>query len=83
MSCAQTDHTFPPEFRNRAVAILDAAYKPYHLQLFSGVQHGFALRCDLNKPYEREWSLAVVRGVVMGALTYDRLLQGAEPQGHC
>jgi len=58
MSCAQTDHTFPPEFRNRAVAILDAAYKPYHLQLFSGVQHGFALRCDLNKPYEREWSLA-------------------------
>ena len=56
LSCAQTDHTFPPEFRNRAVAILDAADMPYHLQLFSGVQHGFALRCDLSKPYEREWS---------------------------
>jgi len=55
MSCAQTDHTFPFEFRNRAVEILEQANKPYHLQLFSGVEHGFALRCDLSKPYEREF----------------------------
>lgn len=28
--------------------------KEYQLQLFSGVEHGFALRCDLSKPYERK-----------------------------
>ncbi|KAI1852212.1 hypothetical protein JX265_013065 [Neoarthrinium moseri] len=27
--------------------------KLYNLQLFSGVEHGFALRGDMNKPYER------------------------------
>jgi hypothetical protein len=32
---------------------LREANKPYHLQVFSGVEHGFALRCDLSKPYER------------------------------
>lgn len=28
--------------------------KPYHLQLFSGVEHGFALRGNQNDPYERK-----------------------------
>jgi len=27
--------------------------KAYQVQLFSGVQHGFALRCNLDDAYER------------------------------
>jgi hypothetical protein len=29
--------------------------KVYHFQLFSGVAHGFALRCNLENPYERKF----------------------------
>jgi hypothetical protein len=29
--------------------------KVYQFQLFSGVVHGFALRCNLNDPYESEY----------------------------
>lgn len=53
LSCAETDFTFPTEMRNKAIDILMAAKKPYHLQLFSGVEHGFALRCNLDDPHER------------------------------
>lgn len=28
--------------------------KPYHVQLFSGVEHGFALRGNQNDSYERK-----------------------------
>ena len=52
-SCAEHDFTFETEARNKAIDILREADKPYHLQLFSGVEHGFALRCDLSIPYER------------------------------
>ncbi|KAJ9602715.1 hypothetical protein H2200_012909 [Cladophialophora chaetospira] len=53
LSCAETDHTFPTEARNRAIDILREDKKHYNLQLFSGVEHGFALRCNMDKPYER------------------------------
>lgn len=53
LSCAETDFTFETDARNKAITILREAKKPYHLQLFSGVEHGFALRCDLNDPYAR------------------------------
>ena len=53
LSCAETDFTFETDARNKALAILREAKKPYSLQLFSGVEHGFALRCDLNDAYAR------------------------------
>ena len=53
LSCAETDFTFETDARNKAITILREAKKPYHLQLFSGVEHGFALRCDLNDAYQR------------------------------
>jgi dienelactone hydrolase len=53
LSCAETDFTFETDARNKAISILREAEKPYCLQLFSGVEHGFALRCDLNNAYER------------------------------
>ena len=36
--------------------MLQADSKPYQVQLFSGVAHGFALRCDLSKPWERKYT---------------------------
>jgi len=44
LSCAEIDHTFPNEFRNRAVDIMQAEKKRFQVQLFQGVEHGFALR---------------------------------------
>lgn len=56
LSCAEIDHTFPAEARRKAVDMLIEDKKSYHLQLFGGVEHGFALRGDQNSPYERRCS---------------------------
>lgn len=53
LSCAEVDHTFDTESRNKAVDIMIEGKKQYHLQLFSGVQHGFALRGNMDDRYER------------------------------
>ena len=36
--------------------ILQGEGATYHYQLFSGVEHGFALRGNQDDPYEREFS---------------------------
>lgn len=64
LSCAETDHTFNAEFRRRAVDILIEGKKPYQLQLFSGVEHGFALRGDMKNPYERYVKEQSLEGIV-------------------
>jgi len=46
LSCAETDRTFPKESRRRAEDILEEVKATYHLQLFSGVSHGFGTRGD-------------------------------------
>lgn len=63
-SCAETDHTFSTDHRNKALDMLREAKKPYHLQLFSGVEHGFALRCNLDVPYERWCKEASLKGII-------------------
>ncbi|KAI1337356.1 hypothetical protein F5Y15DRAFT_408169 [Xylariaceae sp. FL0016] len=52
LSCSEIDHTFPTESRNRAIDILQGQHSTYQLQLFSGVEHGFALRGNMENPYE-------------------------------
>ena len=37
---------------------MQSGNKQYHLQLFSGVQHGFALRGNVDDPYERKSRLS-------------------------
>lgn len=64
LSCAEDDFTFPTEFRNKAMDMLIEDKKQYHLQVFQGVAHGFALRCDLSKPYERWCKEMSVKGIV-------------------
>ncbi|KAF7360779.1 hypothetical protein MVEN_00809900 [Mycena venus] len=53
MSCAESDFTFPTEFRRRAEDILVEKKAQYHIQMFSGVEHGFAVRGDMEKPDTR------------------------------
>lgn len=64
MSCAQTDHTFDAESRNKAVDIMDQGGHKYHLQLFAGVSHGFALRGNMDNAYERWVKEQSLKGIV-------------------
>ena len=54
LSCSEIDHTFDTASRRKAIDLLQADKKTYHLQLFSGVEHGFALRGNMKEPYERK-----------------------------
>ncbi|KAG7409842.1 Protein AIM2 [Fusarium oxysporum f. sp. rapae] len=61
LSCSEVDHTFDVPSRRRALDILQTNKKIFHYQVFSGVEHGFALRGDPKDPYQRwvkEQSLA-------------------------
>lgn len=47
----ETDSIFPEEKRHQTEQILkDMGSIPYQMTLYSGVEHGFAVRGDLNKP---------------------------------
>ncbi|TFK21079.1 alpha/beta-hydrolase, partial [Coprinopsis marcescibilis] len=50
LSCAETDTAFPAQSLRRANDILTEKKGIYHLQIFSGVSHGFATRADLTDP---------------------------------
>ncbi|KAL2863971.1 uncharacterized protein BJX67DRAFT_390268 [Aspergillus lucknowensis] len=52
LSCAEEDHTFNTESRRRALDIMTSHEKTHQLQLFSRVEHGFALRGNMEDPYE-------------------------------
>nr|RBQ91263.1 hypothetical protein FVER53263_13894 [Fusarium verticillioides] len=54
LSCSEVDHTFDVPSRRRALDILQTNKKVFHYQVFSGVEHGFALRGDPKDPYQRE-----------------------------
>jgi len=48
ISAAETDPIFPKEKRHKSEEILTAGGKTYQINLFQGVEHGFAVRCDLS-----------------------------------
>ncbi|KAK4628952.1 Hydrolase pyvD [Fulvia fulva] len=67
LSCAEVDHTFGTESRNKAVDMMIEDAKEYSLQLFHGVEHGFALRANLDVAYEawvKEQSLKSLAGYI-------------------
>ena len=49
-----SDVTFPPPARLKAEEILTDGGKSFHIQVFGGVKHGFAIRCDLSVDNERK-----------------------------
>ncbi|KAL4760984.1 uncharacterized protein BDW70DRAFT_150413 [Aspergillus foveolatus] len=64
LSCSEQDHTFVQESRRTALQILQAGKKTYHLQLFSGVEHGFALRGNMDNAYECYVKEQSLQGIV-------------------
>lgn len=53
IAAAETDAIFPQEKRHKSEQILVAAKKTYQINLFSGAEHGFGVRCDLSKKQEK------------------------------
>ncbi|KAH6877090.1 putative cytoplasm protein [Thelonectria olida] len=53
IAAAETDTIFPSEKRHESEGILKKTGVVYQMNLFSGVVHGFAVRCDLSVKRER------------------------------
>jgi len=53
LSCAEIDHTFPTESRRKAEDILVEVKTPYHIQVFGGAEHGFAVRGNDKDKFSR------------------------------
>lgn len=49
----ETDSIFPAEKRHQSEEILAKTGQPYQINMFSGVEHGFAVRADISKPVIR------------------------------
>jgi dienelactone hydrolase len=49
----ETDTIFPAEKRHETEVILKDVKLPYQINLYSGVEHGFAVRCDINVPQQK------------------------------
>ena len=58
--CVETDQTFPKESRRRAEDILEEVKATYHVQIFSGVTHGFGTRGDPNVENSRMFILYIL-----------------------
>lgn len=53
IAAAETDQIFPAEKRHKSETILVETKQPYQINLYSGVSHGFSVRCDLTKKVEK------------------------------
>lgn len=47
---AETDSIFPAPKRHESEGVLSKIGQPYQISLFSGVEHGFAVRADVSNP---------------------------------
>ncbi|KAH8746377.1 dienelactone hydrolase [Diaporthe sp. PMI_573] len=55
IAAAETDSIFPTEKRHKSEEILRKVGQPYQINLYSGVEHGFSVRCDLSVKIQK-WS---------------------------
>ncbi|KAL3426880.1 dienelactone hydrolase [Phlyctema vagabunda] len=53
IAAAETDAIFPTEKRHKSEVILQETKQPYQINLFSGVSHGFSVRCDTSIPIQK------------------------------
>ncbi|KAH7129901.1 putative cytoplasm protein [Dactylonectria estremocensis] len=53
ISAAQTDEIFPLDKRIESEKILGRGSVPWQINVFSGVEHGFAVRGDMSDPVKR------------------------------
>lgn len=64
MSCAEKDALFTAEARRRAEDILAENGIKFHVQVFSGMEHGFAAKGDVSNPDVKWAKEESARGVV-------------------
>ncbi|PPQ80615.1 hypothetical protein CVT24_002707 [Panaeolus cyanescens] len=72
LSCAEVDHTFPIESRRRAEDILVEIKATYHIQVFSGVAHGFATRGNPDVENELVHAMGLVQDTRKAPLPPER-----------
>ncbi|KAI1847511.1 hypothetical protein JX265_000761 [Neoarthrinium moseri] len=53
IAAAETDEIFPAENRHKAEVILAKGGLPYQINLYSQVEHGFSVRCDISKKIQK------------------------------
>jgi len=53
IAAAQTDSIFPADKRHRSEEILIKTGHPFQMNLYSGVEHGFAVRCNTSVKIEK------------------------------
>jgi len=53
IAAAETDHIFPAAKRHKSEEILVETKQPYQINLYSGVEHGFSVRCDPSVKHEK------------------------------
>lgn len=53
ISAAETDAIFPADLRHKSEVILQKTGHPYQINLFSGVDHGFAVRGSEDSKVEK------------------------------
>jgi dienelactone hydrolase len=53
IAAAEIDNVFSAEKRHLSEEILIKTGQPYQINLYSGVEHGFSVRCDISKRVER------------------------------
>jgi len=71
IAAAETDAIFPMDKRHKSEEILAAEKKTYQINLFSGVEHGFAVRCDLS---DKTQKLAKEQAFVQAVNWFDNYL---------
>jgi len=74
ISAAETDAIFPAEKRHKSEVILKDTKQPYQINLFSGVEHGFAVRCD---PTVKVQKFAKEQAFLQAVTWFDFHLTGA------
>jgi sterol O-acyltransferase len=52
-SATESDSIFPAEKRHESEVILKEVKQPYQINLYSGVEHGFAVRCEISLPQQK------------------------------
>lgn len=84
MSCAENDHAFDAEARKKAFEVLQREGKRYHVQLFYGASHGFAVKGDPEDPYQSRFPIRMfMEAMTMhSANTMCRMVQGAKLASH-
>ncbi|KAH7310667.1 dienelactone hydrolase [Stachybotrys elegans] len=71
IAAAETDSIFPAEKRHESEVILQKMKLPYQISLFSGVEHGFAVR---GKETEKQEKFAKEQAFLQAAAWFDNYL---------